>query len=179
MKQLSFFGFFWELLPKKTRVEIPAVDRPSSHILPNGCSTNSSDPELHDMWKRLRLRWFADRPDLDSYRVVWSGRAQKRTLASCSIHKRTVRVARELAGAEHQVWLEPLLYHEMCHAYLGKDVPVSGGRRRWHGQEFKRLEQRHPGAVELDMWVKKGGWARAVRSDRAKRAYAARKSVAA
>lgn len=130
-----------------------------------------SDPELHQLWCSIRQQWFPDRPDLDAYQVYWSTRAQKRTLASCNIESKRVSVARELAPAEHRRWLHPLLYHEMCHAYLGLSVFSETERSRWHGPEFKSLENRHPEMQAFDYWVKNGGWSRAVRSDRAKRAY--------
>lgn len=127
-------------------------------------ASSSSDVELLQLWKTLRAHHFPDRCDIDSYIIVWSARSQKRTLASCNINRRRVIVARELNYDQYRRWLSPLLYHEMCHAVLGNTV------KRWHGPEFKALEKRHPEMKSFDAWVKNGGWATAIRSDRAKRA---------
>lgn len=132
-----------------------------------------SDPQLEVLWLALRQRYFPDRPEIDHYRVVWSGRSQKRVLATCFPTKRLVKVARELREPLYDEWLEPLLYHEMCHAYLGK-VANANGRRMWHGPEFRALEARHPGTARLNRWMNNGGWAGAVRRDRARRAALAR-----
>jgi hypothetical protein len=131
----------------------------------------TSAPPLHAIWLDLRHRFFPERGDLDDYVVVWSSRRQIRTLASCNLRTRRILVARELLGEELARWLPPLLYHEMCHAVLGLNVRQSGGKRRWHGAEFKRLEARHPETALLHQWVQSGGWARAVRSDRARRSF--------
>ncbi|MCB0310094.1 MAG: SprT-like domain-containing protein [Bdellovibrionales bacterium] len=119
----------------------------------------------------LRNSYFPERTDLDAYQVSWSKRRQKRTLASVNIEKKRVNVARELNDIRYAVWLEPLLYHEMCHAVLGEGVRRSNGGYAWHGPEFKSLEKRHPEIKSLDQWIKAGGWQRAVRSDRSRRAY--------
>lgn len=115
---------------------------------------------LKSIWRETRQRWFPSRPDLDSYQMRWSARKQKRTLASCNLHDRRVVVARELNYPEYFCWLEPLLYHEMCHAFL---------ESRFHDKRFYAVERRHPGIRAFDAWINAGGWARAVRSDRAKR----------
>ena len=134
----------------------------------------ASDPHLTTIWQELRRSYFPDRPDIDAYRIVWSSRGQKRVLATCFPTKHTVKVARELRDPTYAEWLAPLLYHEMCHAYLGVLAPANG-RRRWHGPEFRALEKRHPDSVKLDRWIKSGGWSKAVRSDRSKRAAAKRR----
>jgi len=130
-----------------------------------------SDELLQKIWLDLRLTYFPSRGDIDMYSLQWSRRQQKRTLASCNLDQRRVLVAKELRHADHIEWLEPLLYHEMCHAILGKDISTKAGRRAWHGTEFKALELRHPGIKKLDNWIKAGGWAKAVRSDRARSAH--------
>lgn len=135
-----------------------------------------SDPFLFQVWLNTRKAYFPNRPDLDEYVVCWSSRSQLRTLASCSIERRRVVVARELNNEQVFKWLEPLLYHEMCHAYLGMEVSKSGNKFQWHGKEFKALEKRHPMIRPFDAWVKDGGWSSAIRSDRAKRAHAIRKA---
>lgn len=128
----------------------------------------TSNPELKYLWKRVRKQWFPDRPEIDHYTVCWSTRPQKRTLASCNVKTKRVLVARELNYPQHRNWLEPLLYHEMCHAVLGYVQRKS--KRVWHGKEFKSLEMQHPLIKDLDLWIKAGGWQIAVRSDRGKRA---------
>lgn len=125
---------------------------------------------LTKIWQLLAIQYFPNCTELNTYVIGWSTRKQKRTLASCSIEKRMVRVARELNYPELHIWLEPLVYHEMCHAVLGKDIPIRHRKRCWHGAEFKNLESQHPQILLLDQWIKNGGWSQTVRSDRAKRA---------
>lgn len=126
-----------------------------------------SDPELTLIWNELADRFFPESAHLHQYRIVWSGRRQKRTLASCNIERRIVRVAKEMDTARAREWIEPLLYHEMCHAELEREVPKKRGKRQWHGPEFKALERRHPKIPAFNAWIKKGGWLSSVRSHRA------------
>lgn len=128
-----------------------------------------SEPILSTMWKEIRAKYFPDRPDIDEYSIVWSTRRQKRTLASCNVRTKKVNVARELANPKLQEWLDPLLYHEMCHAIIGIPGANARGRRQIHGREFRSLERKHPRIRDLDHWIKTGGWLSAVRSDRARR----------
>lgn len=134
-----------------------------------------SDQRLKNLWRELRLAYFPDRPDLDRYVISWSSRRQRRVLGSCSVERAQVRIARELDHPECADWLSPLIYHEMCHAALGQAVGrYRGGKRAWHGPEFRKLERRHPNIAGLDRWIREGGWARAVRVDRARSAARAR-----
>ncbi len=126
-----------------------------------------SDSSLKMLWCELRLHYFPDRPELDEYTVFWSNRRQKRVLGSCSIQKKAVRIAKELADPLHARWLSPLLYHEMCHAALGILPRGLRGKRAWHGNEFKALVARHPDTRELEQWIYQGGWRKAVRRNRA------------
>ena len=128
--------------------------------------TNQS---LKNLWLSVRARYFPDRDDIDSYFVGWSARNQRRTLASCNIHRRRIKVARELNHPNFYMWLEPLIYHEMCHAILGDKVEVRRRKRQWHGIEFKTLERRHPRSAALTEWVRTGGFQHAVRSHRSRR----------
>ena len=137
---------------------------------------NASDPLLLATWQKVRLEFFPDRIDLDDVEIHWSRRRQKRVLASVSIRQKKVRVASELNHEEHHIWLEPLLYHEMCHAVLGENIPVRNRKRQWHGKEFKALEQLHPKMQLFESWIKAGGWARAVRSARSKSMWIHRRS---
>ncbi|MEZ4753348.1 MAG: SprT-like domain-containing protein [Bdellovibrionota bacterium] len=166
--QLSLFDHVISKLPffgkrkQTTRSSNKSRSRPKT-------SNFSDDPKLKLLWCQLRREFFPDRPDLDNYTVYWSGRRQIRTLASCNIEDKRIAVAKELNYLEQNRWLSPLLYHEMCHAYLGHTVAGSRGKRgRWHGKEFRELEARHPGVKELDRWIRGGGWSTAVRSSRAK-----------
>jgi hypothetical protein len=63
----------------------------------------------------------------------------------------------------------------MCHAILGKDIIKGNKRIAWHGKEFRALESRHPNIKAFDTWVNTGGWLSAVRSDRSRRAWEARR----
>ena len=114
------------------------------------------------------MRYFPEHPELGQYRVDWSTRRQLRTLASCSLKRKKVLVAKELNDARYALWLDPLLFHEMCHAVLGTGLKRGQGRTAWHGREFRALERRHPGTQGLQQWIESGGWRRAVRSARAK-----------
>ncbi len=119
-------------------------------------------PPLHERWTALRAAYFPNQPELDAYRIVWSTRKHKRTLASCNVYRRRVSVAMAMTLPEAEPHLDALLYHEMCHAALG--VPKrAGGRRILHGREFRELERRHPGIVLLDRWIIDRGWSAAVR----------------
>lgn len=131
----------------------------------------ASDTRLSAIWNELQLCYFPDRNDLQSYSISWSKRSQKRTLACCNSSRRCVRVARELDYPDFELWLAPLLYHEMCHAVLERNVSRSAKGTLWHGPEFKALEKQHPKISALHDWIKAGGWSKAVRSDRAKRAW--------
>ena len=130
----------------------------------------SDSSDLAAVWGDLSLRFFPGSPHLSEYRVQWSRRPQKRTLGSCNSRERKISVARELNCELGKPWLEPLLYHEMCHAVLEGNVSRRGRRRQWHGPEFKALVRRHPETAALDAWMKAGGWGKLVRSDRARRA---------
>jgi SprT-like family len=124
---------------------------------------------LVGLWRAIRFVYFPERPDIDQYAVVWSRRRQKRVLATCNIQSQKVIVAQELNDSIFYEWLSPILYHEMCHAYFGKEVPRENGKRAWHGRQFRLLERRHPRIPELDIWIKTGGWRYAVRRHRGKR----------
>ena len=127
-----------------------------------------SDGPLQERWNKLRKKWFPEDAALDDFVVRWSKRSQLRTLASCSVSGKRVTVARELNYPQHSRWLDPLLYHEMCHAALGSGKR-SSGRRICHGRLFRALERRHPQTMELDAWIRQGSWLTAVRSDHIRR----------
>ncbi len=127
-----------------------------------------STDNLVTTWSNLIKAYFPDREDLLTYKVGWSRRRQKRTLASCNVRARRISVAREMSLPQCAEYMAPLLYHEMCHAVLGDKVARAGSKRMWHGPQFRSLESRHPGIRNLDLWIKQGGWSQAVRSYRAK-----------
>ena len=138
---------------------------------PSSVPAKHGDTRLREKWTELQAKYFPDRPDLLSYRVVWSKRKQRSCLASCSIENNRVRVAGAMKLQASSPYLEPLLYHEMCHAALG-EPKVANGRRIMHGREFKRLERRHPCTRLLDCWIRSGGWADAVQTYARERASA-------
>ena len=129
---------------------------------------------LETLWQQLASEYFPENPQILLYKINWSTRRQKRTLASCNIRQQRVVVAQELNRQEHYCGLPALLYHEMCHAAIGMAVQRGGSKRLWHGAQFRALEQRHPEIVALDRWIKSGGWRQAVRSARARNAAATR-----
>jgi len=135
----------------------------------------ANDEFLYRTWTNLRNEYFPDRAELDSYTISWSSRSQKRVLASCNIRRRHVVVARELFEPSACRWIQAVLYHELCHAVIGEGVRTQGGKRQWHGPEFRALEARHPDIEPMNIWIRTGGWAMAVRSNRSRRAWAARK----
>lgn len=137
-----------------------------------------SDNALLQLWGELIDKYYPERQDLKQYHVQWSRRRQRRTLGSCNMSKRRVRIAEELNRPDLFRWAEAVLYHELCHAVLGTEVFSRCGRRAWHGKEFKELETRHPDSAALDAWVRSGGWARAVRGART-RSYWKKRKVAA
>ena len=134
----------------------------------------TASPELTDLWNAIRDQYFPDCRVLEEYVVGWSRRRQRRTLATCEVRRKYVRVAKEMRDPLFGVYLAPLLYHEMCHAVLGEDVGYYRGKRAWHGPRFKALERRHPGIPELDAWIKSGGWSYAVRRSRSLEQHAKR-----
>jgi hypothetical protein len=137
-------------------------------IKPGSAAGDVPPERLEAVWERLRAGYFPERHDLSNYRLRWSSRAQKRCLASCNVYARTVNVAEALRDPGAAEILEPLLYHEMCHAVLGP--PRRNGRRRvYHGPEFRELERRHPAIALLDRWIASGGWARLSRRSRMKK----------
>jgi hypothetical protein len=140
-------------------------------------SAGASDEFLLNVWKQLRSDYYPDRPELDSYVVTWSSRAQKRVLASCNIRRRRVVVAKELFEPTACQWIAPVLYHELCHAVIGEGVHLQSGKRQWHGAEFRALEARHPDIPAMNAWIRSGGWAMAVRSHRARQAWSRRKAT--
>ncbi|RME58503.1 MAG: hypothetical protein D6780_06620 [Candidatus Dadabacteria bacterium] len=152
-----------------SRVQLPLYQREAfSEIKEKSCQSL-----LENIWRRTALQYFsydvALLAKIFSYKVVWSSRKRKRTLAVCDFNSFTVRVAPELKDPLFHRWLEPLLYHEMCHIVLfdrekiEKRKQQRGKRVQWHGPEFKKLERRHPFSLALDEWIKSGGWERAVR----------------
>jgi len=164
-------GLFSILRRLTRRARKPVVrTRAATHRVRTVRTAPLSDPSLHQLWCQVRAEYFPGRAEIDEYRVIWSSRRQRRTLASCHMKKRRVNVAKELRDATCQHWLEPILYHEMCHAVLGTDPGYYRGKRAWHGPEFRKLEHLHPQIRALDEWIKIGGWAQAVRRDRAKQA---------
>ena len=166
--QLSFFDRLsnWQKPQARLRVFKP----PKTPTHRRTAKALNEATELKCLWIKIRQNYFHERPDLDLYKVCWSSRRQKRVLGSCNIHRHLVRIATELRHDSVKEWLDPLLYHEMCHAVLGVSVRSVSRRRAWHGTEFKRLEHRHPKTSALDLWIKTGGWRDAVRRDRARRA---------
>jgi predicted metal-dependent hydrolase len=171
-RQLALFSSLFSVLTR-ARSSIPAR-RASRPRVPRQVRPQVSDARLFAVWEDVARRYFPTRIDLLDYSVHWSPRPQRRTLASCNISKKRILVARELTSLEHQERLEPLLYHEMCHAVLGKDVGYMGSKRAWHGPRFRALERKHPAISALNEWIRSGGWAKAVRSDRARAAALAR-----
>lgn len=135
-----------------------------------------SDEFLLTVWKNLRREFFPDHAHIDEYTVAWSARPQKRVLASCNIRRRRIVVAQELFEPTAARWIAPVLYHEMCHAVIGEGVHLSqSGKRLWHGRQFRQLEARHPDIEAMNAWIATGGWAMAVRSHRARRAWRGRR----
>ncbi|MBN8547846.1 MAG: SprT-like domain-containing protein [Deltaproteobacteria bacterium] len=132
------------------------------------------DPGLYATWTELIALYYPDRRDLLSYQVSWARRRQKRTLGCCNLTKRKVSIAQELRCPDFAHWVEAVLYHELCHAVLGTEAIKRGGRRAWHGTEFKQLEARHPNSAALQDWMRNGGWLAAVRSARSRAAWAKR-----
>lgn len=163
--QLSFLESLFCLKPRGQR-QPRALSRRKSGIK----RAASQAPELTLLWNQLANQYFPAQPEILEYRISWSTRKQKRTLASCNIRQLRVVVARELNREEHRRWLPALLYHEMCHAAIGMGVQRNGRKRLWHGAQFRSLELRHPEIPALDAWIKSGGWRQAVRSARARSA---------
>lgn len=154
-------------------IDNTAISRPAR------IEANVSNQHLNKIWQQLINTYFPNDLNLPNYTVVWSRRRQKRTLASCCLIKKRVTVAKELNYPAYTLWLEPLLYHEMCHAVLGSTITKAqnrSARRSWHGADFRILEKKHPLMSAFDLWIKDGGWHSAIRSDRAINAHKRRQS---
>lgn len=145
---LSLFDYYYESLRPA-----PVRQRPRPA---------AESAELESCWREIRQEFFPDRPDIDSYKVKWSGRRQTQTLASCNIERRIVRVSSLMREKEAIPHLEALLYHEMCHAAVGP-IKRRRGRRIIHGRDFRELEHRHHGIRKLNYWIKTGGWSNLVK----------------
>lgn len=173
-KFLSGLGTPRPTSPRRHLDEIPSIrpvaKPPAAYAEGLKTAQPQEVPELDKIWTELRSKYFPEHAELSFYKVEWSKRRQKRTLASCHIKKRIVHVASELKHASYKEWLEPLLYHEMCHARLGMLEKVNG-KTPWHGGVFRELERQHPGTKALQNWIKSGGWSKAVRSARARKAF--------
>lgn len=148
--------------PRQEAFDFRPQKRPERRAAPQ---TSEIDAELTALWRAIREHYFPDRPEIDGYRVIWSYRKHSFTLASCNVERRRVAVAHVMQLEDARPFLDPLLYHEMCHAVLGIPPRVNG-RRQIHGREFKELERRHPGIQALDAWIRVGGWRTAVRKSR-------------
>lgn len=160
----NFFG----LLPRRSEEE----QRCDGERLVVGRDfTMLSESALYEIWQEVRTTWFPESEVLEMYGVCWSSRRQKNTLALCDVRKKQVRVARELQYLAYIQMIRPLLYHEMCHAVIGFKRSERG-RCLWHGKEFRDLERANRDILLLEQWIREGGWARAIRSDRARRRYA-------
>lgn len=174
----SLFGRRKKVPLKKGKLKLvkrSIADKPNTQGQVSSLQSEYELEILIRIWQKVRNNYFPNRPDLDTYRIKWSTRRQKRTLASCNIKRRVVSVAREMSGKESRQYLEPLIYHEMCHAVLGRSVSSDGQRSIWHGAEFRALEQQHPMIQALEFWIKEGGWQRAVRSHRSREYHQAKK----
>ncbi len=133
-----------------------------NHLAPSQ-KTNyvTPTPDIKKLWVNLRQVYFPTRTDLDFYKVEWATRKRVRLLAKCDLKKKVVTVASPMRQSQCHGLLEPLLFHEMCHAVLG-EPKIINGRAIYHGKDFKALEQRHPKIRHLDHWIKNGGWDKAV-----------------
>ena len=165
--QLSLF----KVIKQFKHVIQAGVDYPRAKRQAFPRSSVRPDPLLQRIWLELRSTFLPGEDSLDDYKVVWSARKQNRTLASCSVSRRRITVARELNHPSLVAQLEPLLYHELCHAYLARFKYLR------HGKRFRAIEAKHPRTRDLREWIKAGGWTTAVRRDRARRAYARRQPV--
>lgn len=175
-EQLSFLPFFETILKyKKRRLKSKSKSQNAPKIRKAKVVTN--DPRLLLIWQELQKQYFPNNIEILEYTVAWSARRQKRVLASCNLRRKLVVVARELDYQQHHQWLSALIYHEMCHAYLGYSLRRQGRKIPWHGAEFKKLESLHPESVKLNAWIKSGGWLSAVRSHRSKLIAQKRKSA--
>jgi hypothetical protein len=156
--QLSFF------FPsrKKEKKEISKTGRIQKRTRANNAFQENHILMLY--WNKLVDTYFPNNQDLKDYKVVWSKRPQTRCLASCNVQKRIVRVAPAMKFEEARKYLEPLLYHELCHAVVG--IKMANGRRKIHTREFKNLEKLHPLINEMDLWINAGGWNRVVRKEK-------------
>ncbi len=173
----TLFNFNKKRTRVRKQIRRPNNLRKTSRVRQDSKSFDFDIAILSKTWLSLRAAYFPTRPDLDTYHIKWSARRQKRTLASCNINRRIVNVAMEMHNDICREYLEPLIYHEMCHAVLGKDVARSGSKIMWHGSEFRALEARHPKTRALELWIKSGGWAKAVRSHRSKEYHQQRKAA--
>lgn len=149
------------LLHKLNSLLVAPPIQPSSEVEHIVASADEA-PLLLTKWQQLRAQYFPELPELDKYTVRWSNRHQLSSLASCNVERKRVEIAKALDAPQYVSYVEALLYHEMCHAALGRP-PVIRGRRVMHGKDFHRLEKRHPLTAHLNSWIKSGGWQRASR----------------
>ncbi|MDR2338159.1 MAG: SprT-like domain-containing protein [Deltaproteobacteria bacterium] len=140
-------------------VRNPRSCRVNSKVAP---ATNVEAIDLNEIWQKLQQEFFPMHYALDQYQIVWSRRNNKRNLAVCDYRKKKVIVSPALNNIKFRQIVEPLVYHEMCHAVLG-EPQRQNGRFVYHGKEFHSLEKRHSQTRSLNEWIKNGGWANAKR----------------
>ncbi len=117
---------------------------------------------LVTIWGKLENEYFPGDKNLSIYSITWAKRYSKRNLAYCDYQKKRVVVSPVMNNIKLLHMLEPLIYHEMCHAKLGEPKRVRG-RYIYHGKDFHKLEALHPFIKEFNDWIHNGGWANAKR----------------
>ena len=112
--------------------------------------------DLRDYLTEENHRWFEGK---FRGRIGWSrmnpGQVRKRIrLGSWSEQHQLIRVHPALDTATTPDYvLRFVVFHEMLHALLGAEE--SGGRRRFHGPQFKKLEVEHPDHDRAEEWIER------------------------
>ena len=100
--------------------------------------------DLRPIFDKLNARHFGNR--LRGYKVMWGRKRRQRPreyfiFGTIQEEDRVIRINPWLDQRFVPAWfLEYVLYHEMLHAVV-PDIPLRGGRRCVHTDEFNRRER--------------------------------------
>jgi hypothetical protein len=125
--------------------------------LPVTLETRGETHDLQEVFDALNRGYFLGRIDA---RITWGARVGKRRrrtsikMGSYSVEDRLIRIHPSLDREfVPRYFLEWIVYHEMLHQV--HDIPVVGGRRRFHTHEFLAAERRFDHYPRARAWERR------------------------